>query len=81
MITPTSPPEQVHPIYRAPWYPVAAAVVATGHDCTVLDPDATEDEAFHDGDPNHGVIRVRCHVALGWTVVVSECEPDTEDEP
>jgi hypothetical protein len=46
----------------------------------VLDPDAEEDEAFYDGDPNHGVVQVRTHVGLGWTVIVSECEPDVEDD-
>jgi hypothetical protein len=59
---------------------VAKAITDTGTDCTVLDPDAEGDEVYYDGDPNHGVMLVHAHVGLGWTIVVTECEPDMEDE-
>jgi hypothetical protein len=79
VITPASPPEEVHRIWRAAWWPVAQAVAATGADCMVLDPDADCDEDFHDGDVLHGVITVRAHVGLGWVLIVNETESDTED--
>lgn len=78
-ITPESEPDAVHHVWRAGWWPVAKAIVETGHDCTVLDPDADADDVYFDGDPNHGVVQVRTHVGLGWTVLVSECEHDLED--
>ena len=76
MITPASPPDEVHRIWRAAWWPVAQAVAATGHDVTILDPDADCDECYHSGDLLHGVIQVRTHVGLGWTLLVVECEAD-----
>lgn len=78
-ITPDSPPEAVHEVWRAAWWPVARAVAETGADCTVLDPDAREDAVYHEGG-GWGVIHVRTHTGLGWTLIVTECEPDTEDE-
>lgn len=80
MIGPDSPPAERHRIWLAAWWTAAQAVSVAGHDCTVLDPDAQEDEVFHDGDPNHGVIHVRTHAGLGWTLLVTECEPDVEDD-
>lgn len=68
----TEPP--IHRAYRAGWWPVAAAIVATGADCTVLDPDAEADAVYHDEHPDHGVILVRTHCGLGWTVIVTETE-------
>lgn len=81
-VTPASPPEAVHRFWRAGWWPVASAIVATGADCTVLDPDAEASEAFFDGHPDHGVISVHPHSGLGWTVTVSETETvDDGTEP
>ncbi|MEQ1572027.1 MAG: hypothetical protein ABMA64_40745 [Myxococcota bacterium] len=73
-VTLDSPPERVHRFWCAGWWPVANAIASTGADCTVLDPDAEGDETFYDENPDHGVISVRAHSGLGWTVVVSECD-------
>jgi hypothetical protein len=78
-ITPESPPVELHEVWRAAWWPVARAVAETGHDCTVLDPDAEDDANYHEGG-GRGVISVRTHVGLGWSLIVSECEPDQEDD-
>jgi hypothetical protein len=80
LVTTESDPELVNRFYRAAWFQVAQVIVGTGHDCTVLDPDALSDETFFDGDSHHGTIQVRTHVGLGWNIIVSECEPDVEDD-
>ena len=72
---------RIHTAYRSAWWTVAHAIVLTGADCTVLDPDAPHDETYHDEDADHGVILVRTHCGLGWTVIVTQTESDLlEDE-
>jgi hypothetical protein len=78
VITPESEPSVLHAVWRAAWWPIVHAIAATGTDCTVLCPD-WEDTTFHEG-PGYGVVYVRSHTALGWTVVVSECETDQADD-
>lgn len=70
-----------HWLWRRPWYSLATAVAATGHDCTVLDPDAEADEDLYDGNPDHGTIHLRTVAALGWTLQVFQVDGDLlEDE-
>lgn len=71
-------PDELARIWSAAWWTAAKAVSLTGSDCTILDPEAEFDESYHDGNPNHGVIVVRTHAGLGWTLIVTECEPDIE---
>lgn len=69
-------------VYRKPWWLAASAVARVGWDVTVMDPDAEAPETYtvdHDTE-NHGVITVVPCMALGWTLVVHECEPDAADE-
>jgi len=45
----------------------------------VLDPDASETREWSRGD---AVISVRPHTALGWSILVSEAEAETDlEEP
>lgn len=75
-VTRESADEELRRVWTAAWYPVAKAIAATDHDCTVLDPDAPEDVDYWSG--HGGVIRVRAHTGLGWTVIVTETESTVE---
>lgn len=75
-----SSPTELHRVWRAEWYPVAAAVVATGHDCVIHDPEADQDDVFYDGEPDHGTIKVVATPGLGWSLYVTQCEGDGTEE-
>jgi hypothetical protein len=63
------------------WWDAALTLSDLGYDCTVLDPDAEADEDYNSGNPDHGVIQVRRHTGLGWTLLVSQTDSDLlEDE-